>query len=63
VSALYEKGLVHHVGYFNDLEDQMCEWIPGLTTDSPDRLDAMVYAVTEIGITNKPMRRREMIGV
>jgi len=46
VSALYEQGRVHHVGFFPDLEDQLCEWVPGDT--SPDRLDALVWAITEL---------------
>jgi len=46
VSALYEQGRIHHVGFFPDLEDQLCEWAPGDT--SPDRLDALVWAITEL---------------
>lgn len=46
VSALYEQGRVHHVGFFPDLEDQLCEWVPG--ERSPDRLDALVWAITEL---------------
>ena len=46
VAALYEKGEVHHVGAFPDLEDQMCEWLPG--DESPDRMDALVWAITEL---------------
>ena len=46
VSALYEQGRVHHVGFFAELEDQLCEWVPG--AKSPDRLDALVWAITEL---------------
>lgn len=46
VSALYERGRVHHVGCLPALEDQLCEWEPG--QDSPDRLDALVWALTEL---------------
>jgi phage terminase large subunit-like protein len=46
VSALYEKGRVHHVGSFPDLESQMCEWVPG--EKSPDRMDALVWAITRL---------------
>lgn len=46
VSALAEQGKVHHVGAFPKLEDQMVTWVPGLK--SPDRMDAMVYAITEL---------------
>ena len=47
VSALYERGLVHHVGIFPELEDQMTSWTPD-SPDSPDRLDALVWAVTDL---------------
>ena len=47
ISALYEQGKVHHVGaQFAQLEDQLCNWLPG--DKSPDRLDAMVWAFTEL---------------
>ena len=46
ISALYERGLVHHVGTFPLLEYQMCAWLPG--HPSPDRLDALVWALTEL---------------
>jgi len=46
VSALYEQGKVHHFGTFPELEDELCEWTPG--ADSPDRLDALVFALTEL---------------
>jgi phage terminase large subunit-like protein len=46
VSALYEKGQISHVGYFPELEDQMCTWLPG--DKSPDRLDALVWCFTEL---------------
>lgn len=47
ISALYEQGKVHHVGYLAELETQMCEWTP-LSNESPDRLDALVWALTEL---------------
>jgi phage terminase large subunit-like protein len=46
VSTLYEQGRVHHVGAFTALEDEMCNWDPSLGEASPDRLDAMVWAIT-----------------
>jgi len=49
VAALYEQGRVHHVGTFADLEDQLCQWVPG-ESRSPDRLDALVWALTELGL-------------
>jgi hypothetical protein len=48
VSALYEQGRVHHVGGFPDMEDQLCTWEPLAGQKSPDRLDAMVWGITEL---------------
>jgi phage terminase large subunit-like protein len=48
VAAMYEQGRVHHVGTFGTLEDQLCEFVPGITDKSPDRMDALVWAVTEL---------------
>lgn len=50
ISALYEQGRVHHVGDFPDLEDQMCNFTAnGYVGDgSPDRADALVWALTEL---------------
>jgi phage terminase large subunit-like protein len=51
IAALYEQHRVFHVGQFADLEDQMCEWNPTEGV-SPDRIDALVWAITELGLTN-----------
>ena len=51
VANLYAQGRVHHVGYFGDLEDQMCMWMPGMP--SPDNLDALVYLVTKLLIIGR----------
>lgn len=48
VSALYERGLVHHVGTFPYLEDEMCNYCGTDKESSPDRLDALVWALTEL---------------
>ena len=37
-----------HVGFSPQLEEQMCSFVPGVTTKSPDRMDALVWAVTEL---------------
>ena len=54
VSALYEQGKVHPVGYFPGLEDQMCNFTAnGYVGDgSPDRADALVWALTELMLGN-----------
>lgn len=50
VAALYEQGKVKHVGGFSELEDQMCALTPDgfLGDGSPDRADALVWAITEL---------------
>jgi phage terminase large subunit-like protein len=52
ISALYEQGRVHHVGRFDQLEDQMCLFsvdnIRNISNGSPDRVDALVWGLTEI---------------
>lgn len=52
VLALYEQGKIHHVGYLSGLEQQMTSWVPptvGQKQDiSPDRVDALVWALTEL---------------
>jgi phage terminase large subunit-like protein len=46
IAALYERGMVHHVGTFAALEDEYCTWEPG--KDSPNHLDAAVWALSEL---------------
>jgi predicted phage terminase large subunit-like protein len=48
IAALYEQGKVHHVGVFEALEDQLCTYSPESSAKSPDRLDALVWAATEL---------------
>ena len=62
VAALYEQGRVHHVGAFAKLEDEMCDFgLDGLSSGrSPDRLDALVWALTALCLTGtgEPKVRR-----
>lgn len=49
VAALYEQGKAHHLGFWPRLEDELCEWTPD-APKSPDRLDALVWALTDLVI-------------
>jgi hypothetical protein len=46
IAALYERGMVHHVGRFDRLESEMCLWLPG--DKSPNRMDALVWCFTDL---------------
>jgi hypothetical protein len=48
VAALYEQGRMHHAGTFIGLEDEMVTWVPLESRDSPNRVDALVWAATEL---------------
>lgn len=55
ITALYEQGLVHHVGYLSKLEEQMCSYVPAMQNTSPDRMDALVWALTELSSKRSPL--------
>jgi len=48
VAALYARDLVRHAGEFPILEEQMLGYSPANDSDSPDRLDALVWALSEL---------------
>ena len=52
VKSLYADGRIHHVGHFPELETEMTSWVPG-DNRSPNRLDALVFAITELMLGKK----------
>lgn len=57
VGMIYEQGRGHHVGNFPDLEDQCCRFTPDFIRqpdDSPDRMDALVWAMTDLIVEPVP---------
>jgi phage terminase large subunit-like protein len=57
IAALYEQGRVHHIRAFPQLEDQLLQFAPDLDrgkAGSPDRADALVWALTELMIEREP---------
>jgi phage terminase large subunit-like protein len=68
VANLYEQGKIHHCGRFDDLENQLCSWIPDGKRKSPDRLDANVWGFSEImpgigeGIPGHPVSNAPPVG-
>tara|TARA_R110000824_G_scaffold126285_3_gene285805 strand:+ start:1024 stop:2295 length:1272 start_codon:yes stop_codon:yes gene_type:complete len=57
IASLYEQGKVHHVGNFQRLENQLCNWEATSGEPSPDRLDALVWALTELSGSGNPSIR------
>lgn len=55
VAALYEQRKVHHVGLYKDLEDEMCSYAPLISTESPGRMDALVWALTDLMLGTPPV--------
>ncbi len=53
VASLYQEGKVFHDKTFNKLEYEMLTWDEEVTSISPGRLDATVYAVTDLLVDNK----------
>lgn len=50
IAALYEQKRAHHVGTFGVLESQMTEYCPATAEDSPDRMDALVWAMMDLSL-------------
>lgn len=50
VAALFEQERAHLVGSFQEMEDQLCVWEPLSGEESPDRLDSVVWGLTELMI-------------
>lgn len=61
IAALDEQGKVHHRGGFPVLEDQMCSWEPLAGLPSPDRMDARVWALTELML--KPDQKMQEVKI
>jgi len=57
VAALYEQGRVHHVGALPQLEEQLATWVPD-QGKSPDRVDALVWGITDLANSDVPKARR-----
>ncbi|WP_425286878.1 DNA-packaging protein [Microvirga vignae] len=63
VSVLYAQGRVRHVRAFPELEDELCDFGPGGLTSgrSPDRMDALVWALTELMLRDRKEPRVRML--
>lgn len=63
VAALYEQGRAHHLGTLARLEDQMVTWDPTISKRSPDRIDAAVWAATELMLQKRRFISGERSGI
>jgi len=57
VAALYEQNKVSHLEGLEILEDQMCLYVPHQTQKSPDRLDALVWSLSELMLKPRQSHR------
>ncbi len=64
IAALYEQGKIHHIGYFPEIEGQLCDFSTAgyLGPRSPDRADAVIWGFTELfpGLVRKPRERKKL---
>lgn len=58
IAALYEQGRISHVGSFPQLEDQMCQYTGEPGEKSPDRMDALVWALAELFLEPQAVKPR-----
>jgi phage terminase large subunit-like protein len=52
IAALYENGKIWHAKHFQKLEEQLCTYVPGNNQKSPDRLDALVWALSDLMLSH-----------
>lgn len=60
IAALYEKGMIHHVGDFPKLEEEQCSYVPILSKTSPNRMDALVWTMTDLFPENQRLALIEL---
>jgi len=60
VAALYARGCVSHAAAFAELEDEMCAFGAGELKVSPDRVDALVWALTDLLMGGAQPRVRQL---
>lgn len=63
IAALYERGLITHVKHFDKLESQLCSYNPETFDKSPDRMDALVWAFTELMLSGNNARQISLGGL
>lgn len=55
IVSLYEQGKVYHIKPFLALEEQLCSYVPEVSSKSPDRLDALVWGLTELFLAKEAL--------
>ena len=60
VAALYEQGRVHHIGALEALEAEMVNFVPGALTKSPNRADALVWALSYLMVKAPPKQGKAL---
>ncbi len=63
VASLYEQGKVFHSRPLTLLEQQICDYIPNRTSKSPDRMDALVWAITDLMLAREASAEPKVWGI
>lgn len=60
IASLYEQGKVKHIRTFEKLENQLCTYVPEKTSKSPDRLDALVWGLTDLFLSGEATHQHKI---
>ncbi len=60
IVSLYEQGKVKHCKPFLELEEQLCGYVPEVSSKSPDRLDALVWGLTDLFLSGEATHQYKM---
>ncbi len=63
IVSLYEQGKIFHLHPFETLEKQLCNYIPGISSKSPDRLDALVWGLTDLFLSGEAKHQPKTWGL
>lgn len=56
IAGLYQQRRIHHIGQLAALEDELTTWVPNTGQRSPNRMDALVWGLTDLFIAAEELR-------
>ena len=61
IAAFFEQGRAHMIGHFSEAEEELVTWEPDANKPSPNRLDAIVWALTELMLGSQEIRQIDLV--